>query len=110
MAKATLEFDLDDHSELSIDDFKLELLDHFVEYGYDIWVSDEQAHLIVSEMPFLDVYDAGEKGGFGGNYTMMAKKLRQPTAEEAALYYKDWFEYYRDRCNKIESQLEGILG
>ncbi len=93
----------------SIDQIKLHLLDHFIDSSWDIWVTDDQVQLIVAEMPFLDVYDANEIGGIGGKCTMKVKKVRQPTLEESALYYKDWHDFYKNRCNRLENAMEEAL-
>ena len=91
------------------DELKLNLLFHFIESNWDIYVTKAESRIIEAEMPFLDIYEAKEVGGIGKKCTIKAKKLRQPTDEEAALYYKEQYYYYMNRCNNIENTIEELL-
>ena len=82
---------------IELDWKKYELLEHFVENDWNIWVDDEEAHLIVAEMPFLDIKPQEEKGMHSTH--MLAIKVRKPTTEEKSLYY---FVKWRSREEEVD--------
>ena len=85
----------------SYDDIKLDLLIHFAEEeecGWSIMVnSDEEAHLIVAEMPYLELYEDEDR--------MMVKKIRDLTIEENACYYHYMFIIYKNDYDKMYDKI-----